>query len=418
MDLKEERQKVIDTILSMNQFPSGMEMFSAADEEQWEIIKETIDTSDYYILIVGMKYGAIEPESGISYTEKEFNYAIEHGIPVLAFIIADDIPIPAGMMESDPVKAAGLAAFKIKVKTGRVVKFWHNADELATQVSQSIYKVMSRANRPGWVRTTEFDIEKSYSEIIRLTERIHQLEAMNADLSVQNQRKPHLWIETCPEVFEGEVLDENITIQNGNVYLTVAAPDMSDAEEGIDYKDIFGTTVHAEYNEVRLFRHICKNTFPLKFVVHNDGDFRATGVRVKITFPDGLAVISGSELMEYITPETIHFSKDAHDHWDERFFSPSNASDSHAVNKFVDVDELITIDDIANLLDPGEANEVYSIFPGEVFFDMEEIRHLDKEYIRNVYLLPCRAGEFEVKCEILCNEEPERIEQIIKIIAE
>ena len=63
-DLKEERKKVMDTILSMNQFPAGMEMFSAADEEQWQIIKETIDVSDYYILIVGMKYGSIELSSG------------------------------------------------------------------------------------------------------------------------------------------------------------------------------------------------------------------------------------------------------------------------------------------------------------------------------------------------------------------
>lgn len=42
-DLKEERKKVQDIILSMYQFPIGMEMFSAADEEQWEIIKETIN---------------------------------------------------------------------------------------------------------------------------------------------------------------------------------------------------------------------------------------------------------------------------------------------------------------------------------------------------------------------------------------
>ena len=41
VDLKEERRKVKDTILSMFQFPIGMEMFSADDEEQWKIIKET-----------------------------------------------------------------------------------------------------------------------------------------------------------------------------------------------------------------------------------------------------------------------------------------------------------------------------------------------------------------------------------------
>ncbi|WP_394523264.1 DUF4062 domain-containing protein [Lacrimispora sp. JR3] len=61
----------------MNQFPIGMEMFSAADEDQWEIIKKAIDSSDYYILIIGNRYGSIEKSTGISYTKKEFNYAIE-----------------------------------------------------------------------------------------------------------------------------------------------------------------------------------------------------------------------------------------------------------------------------------------------------------------------------------------------------
>lgn len=52
-DLKNERQKVQDIILSMYQIPIGMEMFSAADEEQWEIIKDHIDNSDFYVLIIG-----------------------------------------------------------------------------------------------------------------------------------------------------------------------------------------------------------------------------------------------------------------------------------------------------------------------------------------------------------------------------
>ena len=60
----------------MNQFPIGMEMFSAADDDQWKIIKETIDSSDFYILIIGNRYGSIEETTGISYTEKEFDYAL------------------------------------------------------------------------------------------------------------------------------------------------------------------------------------------------------------------------------------------------------------------------------------------------------------------------------------------------------
>ena len=48
----------------MYQFAIGMEMFSAADEEQWEIIQEIIDSSDYYVLIIGYRYGSIELQAG------------------------------------------------------------------------------------------------------------------------------------------------------------------------------------------------------------------------------------------------------------------------------------------------------------------------------------------------------------------
>lgn len=38
-DLKEERRRVIQALMEMDCIPSGMELFPAADEEQWEFIK-------------------------------------------------------------------------------------------------------------------------------------------------------------------------------------------------------------------------------------------------------------------------------------------------------------------------------------------------------------------------------------------
>ena len=42
LDLIPEREKARDVILSMYHFPIGMEMFSAADEEQWERRKQEL----------------------------------------------------------------------------------------------------------------------------------------------------------------------------------------------------------------------------------------------------------------------------------------------------------------------------------------------------------------------------------------
>ena len=71
-DLKDERQKVIQALMEMDCIPAGMELFPAANDEQWEFIKRVIDDCDYYILIIGGRYGSLTSE-GISYTEKEFD---------------------------------------------------------------------------------------------------------------------------------------------------------------------------------------------------------------------------------------------------------------------------------------------------------------------------------------------------------
>ena len=103
-DLIEERKKVRDTILNMLHFPVGMEVFGAADEEQWEIIKDTIDSSDYYVLIIAHRYGTIiseGPDAGISYTEKEYRYAKEKGIPILAFLMDDSVAVTIDKIDSE-----------------------------------------------------------------------------------------------------------------------------------------------------------------------------------------------------------------------------------------------------------------------------------------------------------------------------
>ena len=417
-DLKDVRAKAIHTILSMNQFPAGMELFSAADEEQWQIIKETIDTSDYYVLIVGRKYGTIiteGPDIGISYTEKEFNYALEQGIPILAFVMDSNAAVEGSRIETDPKKLECLNAFMKKVKTGRMVKFWRNADEFSAQLSQTLYKAMMRGNRPGWVRTTEFNIEESHARILELTDRVHMLEKLNADLRLENNRKPDLWVEAKPHY---KHKDENLDIKDNEIYFKVAPVYMKDAEQGIDYRDVAGREVYCPEQDVRKYRHLCKNGFIISFHIHNDGDARATGVRVHWEFPNELLVISLKELQELYEEEPIRVSQNAYENWDRRFFEPEGAVEEEDGNKFISLDELSMNDEIADILNPSDFNEVVSIFPGEVLFDKEEVRHLDLDIVSGIYLLPTEAGEFEINVNILCNEMSTPKEQVIKVVVE
>ena len=168
-DLKHERQKVCDAILTLYQIPIGMEMFSAADEEQWEIIQSHIDDSDFYVLILGNRYGSVIEEgvdAGISYTEKEYNYAISVHVPVLVFIISDTAPITIDKVEQNPDSVEKLKIFKERASKGREVVWWENEDELATKVTASLSKQIMRNKRPGWVRAVSKSQNKEKNIIL------------------------------------------------------------------------------------------------------------------------------------------------------------------------------------------------------------------------------------------------------------
>lgn len=113
-DLITAREGVIKMLLSLYQIPIGMEMFSADNEEQWETIRHTIDNSDYYVLILGHRYGS-ETKEGISFTEKEFDYAKATGVPVYAFIRNDGVATRPEEREVDYEKVRKQIAFRKKL---------------------------------------------------------------------------------------------------------------------------------------------------------------------------------------------------------------------------------------------------------------------------------------------------------------
>ena len=173
-DLQEERGKVIQTLMEMDCIPAGMELFPAADEEQWEFIKRVIDDCDYYILIVGGRYGSVTSE-GISYTEKEFDYAISIGLSVLAFVHEQPDEIPLKKSETDPALRAKLEQFRKKVTQNRLVRTWRQASDLPGLIALSLSKTIKVYPAVGWVRASNVASEDLLADLNELRKENAQL---------------------------------------------------------------------------------------------------------------------------------------------------------------------------------------------------------------------------------------------------
>lgn len=150
-DLHDERAEVMQALLELDCMPAGMELFPAANEEQWNWIKRVIDESDYYIVIIGGRYGTIFESTGLSYTEMEYRHAVEVGKPVIGFLHENPAKIEAGRTEASPQAKEKLEKFR-KFVEQRLCKYYSTPTDLGAKVSRSLTQLIKHYPAVGWVR--------------------------------------------------------------------------------------------------------------------------------------------------------------------------------------------------------------------------------------------------------------------------
>lgn len=175
VDLLEERQSVLKAILEIDHMPAGMELFPAADDTAWELIKDVIDGSDYYVLIVGGRYGSLDGQ-GIGYTEKEYRYALATKKPVVPLLHENPDNLPREKTETDTAAWEKLVAFRELVESSHTCVYWKNSDELKSKVIIGLTSTVKRSPAVGWVRADNVPPESSLKDILALKNRVSELE--------------------------------------------------------------------------------------------------------------------------------------------------------------------------------------------------------------------------------------------------
>jgi len=174
-DLVEERQEVTQALLEINCIPSGMELFPASDESQWELIQRVIDDCDYFLVVVAGRYGSIGTR-GKSYTQLEYEYAVKQGKPVIAFFHGDPGKIVTENTEEKDEGKAKLAKFLELIKR-KMCKPYTSPKELRAEVIVSVQNLIRTRPATGWVRADSVADESAAQEILRLRNHNESLEA-------------------------------------------------------------------------------------------------------------------------------------------------------------------------------------------------------------------------------------------------
>ncbi len=150
-DLKDERAAVMQCLLDNDCIPVGMEQFPASEMSQMEYIKKMLDDCDYYVLISAGRYGSLDTD-GIGFTEKEYDYAISKSIPVMSILHSDIDNLPIKKCEATDAGKEKLVAFRQKISTGRMVKFYNDIGSLKYCVINAINHCIRHYPAVGWVR--------------------------------------------------------------------------------------------------------------------------------------------------------------------------------------------------------------------------------------------------------------------------
>ncbi|NWD86187.1 DUF4062 domain-containing protein [Pseudomonas sp. K5002] len=245
-DLREERHEVIQALLELDCIPAGMELFPATDEDQWSLIKRVIDECDYYIIIIGGRYGSIGPQ-GISYTEQEYRYALETGKPIIAFLHKTPANITAAKTENNFESKVLLEELRALTQK-KMCKYWETSAELGSVVSRSLVRLIKTHPMPGWVRADKAAASLAAEEVLRLRKIIDDLkEKLNKSLFEVPEGVSELaqGDEVFPVAFEFNTDDENGEVWN---FTRVIRISWNDIFEDIGALMLDGLSDH-EYQE-------------------------------------------------------------------------------------------------------------------------------------------------------------------------
>lgn len=149
LDLIKYRKAVSDEITFRGHIPAGMEDFTACGEDLETYIKHVIDESDYYVLIIGQRFGSSIPtDENVSYTMMEYEYAKSKGMRIIPLIYNGKQDLEGNDLNVNKDK---FDAFVSKIKT-TTPQYFKDENELIRKLTKALESEIKNHPQKGWIR--------------------------------------------------------------------------------------------------------------------------------------------------------------------------------------------------------------------------------------------------------------------------
>jgi len=222
VDLKVERDAVIQLLYRTNFIPRGMELFPNGKPDVWELIKELIDECDLYMLITAGRYGSIPSDAEKSFTEREYDYAIEKNKPVLIYQHKEPrLHNPDSSADEVSSKKEKLQKFQARINS-RTSRFWGNISELEKDILLDLREQGAKLEG-GWTKQRQGMTDRLTSELRLLEEKFESKEVKELTKTIQNALKDFKFGRTKDRVHDIGVLVPYLNDQEWSILTRLAS---------------------------------------------------------------------------------------------------------------------------------------------------------------------------------------------------
>ncbi|MDO8669817.1 MAG: DUF4062 domain-containing protein [Dehalococcoidia bacterium] len=159
VDLASHRRAVWQLLEDFDISVRGMEQFGARTEEPLQTCLAELEQSDVYVGIIGFRVGSVEPSSGKSYTQLEYEQAARLGKEILIYMADEqNATVRYGDIDVDPALREKLKAFKDALRERHTVDTFTNEDDLTEKLRTNLARyVQQRKPEPEEPKKDEFE---------------------------------------------------------------------------------------------------------------------------------------------------------------------------------------------------------------------------------------------------------------------